>query len=1117
MTRSLFKSVGMIFILCATSYLMTLGMPAWAQEKMPARVKIVAPLGFVRIYVKPDTSAEMMQIALDAEVYETVSEQGPFYEIRVPDKNITGYVLKSDTEPWKDQVKKTVPTIYIVVGLLIAIGLGAGAYFGLRAKKDLEAAKYAAAIPNAIKRAEESFRSGDYVQAIEGFNQYLRLQGGEVRNPDVYRRLAACHQKIGEVGKAAENWEKMRELGGVKTVDDYSLGVELMLGQGKEAAAAELYEDLLTQEAAADKELEIRQKLVDAYRKLKDTRKLLKHVVSLMGLSGSDRNLLPSTVNYLISESQTDVAIEFDRKELIVAICREFLEDKAMTPQAERIYLKCLAYDRTDVKLHKMLATMYSRSGDFRKAVSELIILAQIDKDQTEGYIEEAARLYVESGNVPEALGEGNPMIVKKIAQIFLARSEVHPHAVETYEKVLEFQPRAVGINKMLSTVYLTRGELDKYMAKLRLLYEIDGQNRDYLTDLALCIIDNDLIDQTLKEGNRELNTKILRQLIKRGATNDKAVALLEKLARTEPENVVVRGALIKAYERRGDPVKCFEHLMAAIRVQPKDRDLIQKAATMAVQHNLLDRVIENRSATLVVATAQELMKTQAKLTLTRQVVEQAVAAVPGQKPLADYLKSLPPDKRGPSAPAPVTREEPPAAPVTTGVTKPRPGTATTRMKQPSKIAEVPKQETKPRKTQKSSEPTVRLTEKDLKSSKTRIRVSELHAADKKESASAPKRPTPPTPAPAAPPPQQKPVQTAASPTSEVEEAAVSTATSSPSVSSVTPKPPATEQIVEFFESETPSGHTGATTFVSGYAKDRNITDYKPEELYRPATGGLAYKDTDVLVNDGWGTISFGIEVNTNRSVLIRLLKKDLLERSSMKSFVDDVSEVMYNLRHQNILALEEVVTGIAGTVGLVHPYVFKTLEQAMKFGKRPQMSTILSLMNDLIAAMQHAHHYQGLDGKYRRTYHFHLQPSLVMVSEDLRDLRVTGFGFSQVYRTFTRASKPRWQEPGMNPATMPPEFFRSRIGTIREKAADIYSMGVVLYFMATGEYPFEGPSFEDYKFGHTKMIAAPSRLANPAVPEWVDHIILKCLEKDPEKRWDDIAEIKQAFDEGKG
>ncbi len=102
-----------------------------------------------------------------------------------------------------------------------------------------------------------------------------------------------------------------------------------------------------------------------------------------------------------------------------------------------------------------------------------------------------------------------------------------------------------------------------------------------------------------------------------------------------------------------------------------------------------------------------------------------------------------------------------------------------------------------------------------------------------------------------------------------------------------------------------------------------------------------------------------------------------------------------------------------------------------------------------------------------------------------------------------------------MNPATMPPEFFRSRVGTIQERAADIYSLGAVMYFMVAGDFPYEGPSFDDYKFGHTKMNAAPTQLANPAVPDWLDRIILKCLEKDPDKRWDTVADMLEAFDEG--
>ena len=96
MTRLLLKSVGLILVLCAASHLSNSGFTAWAQQKMPERVRIVAPDGLsAKIHVKPEVRSETLQIALDGEVFETVGSQGDFYELRVPDKNATGFVSQS--------------------------------------------------------------------------------------------------------------------------------------------------------------------------------------------------------------------------------------------------------------------------------------------------------------------------------------------------------------------------------------------------------------------------------------------------------------------------------------------------------------------------------------------------------------------------------------------------------------------------------------------------------------------------------------------------------------------------------------------------------------------------------------------------------------------------------------------------------------------------------------------------------------------------------------------------------------------------------------------------------------------------------------------------------------
>jgi serine/threonine-protein kinase len=172
-------------------------------------------------------------------------------------------------------------------------------------------------------------------------------------------------------------------------------------------------------------------------------------------------------------------------------------------------------------------------------------------------------------------------------------------------------------------------------------------------------------------------------------------------------------------------------------------------------------------------------------------------------------------------------------------------------------------------------------------------------------------------------------------------------------------------------------------------------------------------------------------------------------------------------------------------------------------------------LFDRILGALSYAHNYKGLDGKLHRTYHLHMHPSQVLLSEDLTDCRVASLGYSQVYRNITRATKPRWQEPGMNPATMPPEFFRSKAAGVRERQSEVYSLGALLYVMATGEYPFEGPTFDDFKFQHTRLYATPPSSINPDLPDWIDHLVLRCLQKDPEKRWDSVTQLHQEFRRG--
>ena len=635
----------------------------------------------------------------------------------------------------------------------------------------------------------------------------------------------------------------MRSLGGAKTIDDYSMGVELMMAMGQEARAAQLYEEIVVSGVEESKRYEIHRKLFDIYRRLKEPKKLVHHALKLSSLGTDVPEIISDTVHYLLAEGQAATALEFGDKDLIQALCEEFVEDKVKTPEATRFYLKCLEYDRTDLRFHRLLADAYSQSGEYRKAISELIILSQLDRDNSDLHVEQAARIYMDNSRIQEALTEGNPLVIKKIAQALLARSDVHSDAVAVYEKVLEFQPRLVGVNRILATVYLTRGDLEKYMGKLRLLHEIDGQNHDYLSDLAQCIVDNNLTEQAMTEGNQELNAKLLKLLLKRGAFDEASVAMFNRLVERDPGNPILQGVLAKAYEQLGDYGNSLKHLLALVQLKRNDHDLAEKAARIAVRYNLLEQVLQHGTDTMVVSVALELAKAGADSPLSRQVMERALEKRPADQILRGYLKS--PATVGAEPP----RREPP---------------------QPEAAAE--------------AERPVRPSAPDQGSSK----------GMKPETAAPPKKepreePPAPTKTPAAPPVPQHAADAAGPPTAMGQD---QPQPESPEAG----EPPQALFIAdpEFLESE-----DALTTFVSAYNKPSKLC-YTREELFIPKTGGLAYKELDVVTEDGWGKIHVGAEVNTDRPVLMRIFRKDLLDPTVMVDFMREITALGFSMAHEN-------------------------------------------------------------------------------------------------------------------------------------------------------------------------------------------------------------------------
>jgi serine/threonine-protein kinase len=101
--------------------------------------------------------------------------------------------------------------------------------------------------------------------------------------------------------------------------------------------------------------------------------------------------------------------------------------------------------------------------------------------------------------------------------------------------------------------------------------------------------------------------------------------------------------------------------------------------------------------------------------------------------------------------------------------------------------------------------------------------------------------------------------------------------------------------------------------------------------------------------------------------------------------------------------------------------------------------------------------------------------------------------------------------EPGAVIGTahnMAPEQVR---GERPDERADIYALGVLLFQLLTGQYPFDGPDARHVALMHLQ-VAPPRPCSLAPIPHAVEAVILRCLEKSPERRFASVAELTEAY-----